>query len=524
MVLTMTSQDYSRRMGELLKNKLLVDIAKKEYFKRKFNGKLVSLEEAGNDIFKIEINDLGNAVSPTARSELSTIDLLDINRNFLKRLFLQIYYSGMKSQGVFSESRPAEHEVGESEKINEMKYREKHMSFWNEIGLYAPKLWGVEKNVNTETGDFVIGLFTEYWPGATHFLDILAINDRQDTLAQQINDPFVKSNIRNQLLQESMELDEKKSDIPVSVLRTINDFAVRGTNALKDRNLETRTRNFTEYLEKSLGFFNSAYTWHCTVSQDPGAKKGSLTRKFRDAFKILLSRVVNPERFIYSQGDEFLHHYQYTREPKSANGEVVSGVFDADRASLRAIERGRAKALLAPYLDLSYESFVNFIETANRDLEERLKYTVDGVAKERLSYIFEDPVKTMLQHNLWAVVEGVWGIGRAAEDDLFNKKRSLSIENTTVDYSNPLIRFKNPGNMPRVVSLGEYTSRKRIQVLTYRLSERLDNLTDSNGIYKLQESDKELYDGLKNLQEILLRFELPFAFGQRELPFPGKAS
>ena len=520
-----------------MKSNLIDQLNQAEYYNNRLNGRLTRLITpppgiafSGREVKKAKVEEgLVNA-SPTARSELRTIDLFTSNDVFLRTLFLQIYWTGMKRLGIFSDDTSVDHGANEFEKIKEMEYRKKHMLFWNEVGLYAPYLLGVEKLVDKSSSEFAVGLITDYWEGATHLLDILAINARQDRISEQMHDEFVltKPHLVSQLIRENDELDVEKMRIPSSVLRTINDFGVRGTNALKDSTLETKVRNFAQYLNKGIEFFNKAYRWHCTVSKNENAKSAEIARNFRDSLKVLLTRVVNPERFVYSQGDEFLHHFQYVKIIDPTKGEMmVSGVFDADRSSLRAIERGRAKALLAPYLNLSYENYAAFIQEANKDLAERLKDAKNDEAKGRLAYLFDDPTQVMLQHDLWAVYEGLCGIGRAAKDDLnaVDKKRSLLVDNMTVNYKNDLIKFKNPENMPGAVSLGDYSTKRRIAVLTYRLNERIERMLDTNGFYShLSSTDIELYNSLKNMQDILVAFTIPFAFGQRELPFTGKAS
>ena len=530
MVVKMTAKNYGKRMGELLKAKLLDELRDKSYYSLQLNGKLARLGVPVSGIDSIIIREPESS-SPTARSELYNIDLLGANGQLIRRLFLQTYFTGMKNTGIFSSPISAVQEANDADKLGEFKHREGHMLFWNDIGLCAPYLFAVKRLVD-KSGEFAVGLITDNWDGATHHLDILAINSRKETIDEQLSRPLVqdKLHLKGQLLEERNRLENLEKEILSSVLRTINDFASDGTDALKGaKNLDVNkmTLDYDQYLRKVLRYFNSAYRWHCRVSPDIKADMNELSKKFRDSIKVVLNRIVKPERFIYAQGDEGLHHYQY-RYLIDRNGEdtLVSGVFDADHTRLSAIERSRAKALLAPYLGISYDDYRSFVEEANADLEERLKTRVDGSeAKNRLGYIKSGDPSVMLLHDLWAVYEGVCNIGRAAEDDSPNNIRStLSRESRIVTYNNPIIfaKLKEHEHLPRIVSLGDYNSRINIRASTCILNERLKRLLESDGLHgAISSTDSELYTSLNTLQDMLVNFTLPFAYKQRELPFAG---
>lgn len=533
------SESYKGRMGDLLKSKLLDDLRDRNYYLRELNGKLTEFGVPVSAITNVQIQNMRDVssptlASPTARSELYKVDLIGEHGQLLRRLCLQVYYSDMRRSGDFSAPISAVQEADAFDRLGESAYRGKHMSFWNELGLYAPYLFGIKKLIDRDSRKFAIGILTDYLDGATHHLDILAINARREVIDNQLSSPFLTPYIKDGLEEEDRQLKAILKGIPASALRTINDFAVIGTDALKGaKDIETKELGADEYLRKVVRYFNSAYKWHCKVYPNPEASSTEMGRKFRNSMKVLLSRIVVPERFVYTQGDEFLHHFQYRRVvDRNSKDTLVSVLFDADHARLSPIERARSKALLAPYLDLDYEGFVEYIKGANNDLEERLKEQTDGSdSRNRLSYIFKEPLKAMLIQDLWAIYEGTCNIGRVAEDDKpVNIRQTISRTSMSVMYNNPIIlsMLRKPDNVPRALFLGEYDSRRIIPALTLGLDDRISRLLDPNGPYgSIKESDNELYESLLNLHGILFNFKISILyekkkeseFKQRELPF-----
>ena len=218
--------NYSNKGGELLRDAIISRLQRKEF--SNLNGKLLRI---GVPLSRIDsvLSKLQVVPSPMARSELYRLDLLEIDRSLLTSLALQMYYSGMKSP---SPNMSAQQTESAKDKMKEVNYRVKHMAFWNENGLPSPNFIGVERAVDGL--DYAMGIVTQYWDGNTHELDMFAINRRLKKIDEQLQrDKIVLStHIISKLKEEETDLLNKKSEIVSSILKTINDFAVFGTDGL----------------------------------------------------------------------------------------------------------------------------------------------------------------------------------------------------------------------------------------------------------------------------------------------------
>lgn len=512
MISTMSASLGSSRRGEDLRDVIKGKLERKDF--SSLNGRLLSLGVPVSLVNNVDIKSATDKVnSPMARSELYIVDLLgsdpEKGLGLLAKIFLQMYYSGMRRQSPNISYQQYE---SAKDKIREIDYRAKHMSLWNELDLPSPYFLGVEKIVDKESGEYAIGILTHFWGGNTHDLDMIAINRRLNKIKEQEerDNIFLTTQIKNKLIEERKDLETKKDEIINSVLRTINDFAVFGTDRLgRDKKMLDDTF-FTDsqfYERKGVDYFHRAFKWHCKVRPTPEINQPQLVTDFRGALEPILIRLADKDKFVYAQGDEFLHHYQYNLKIKDGKENLKSGVFDADHSCFNRLERSRLKILLSPSLELDYDDIHRYISKANSDLEEKLNLVVDGsLARQRLTYL-TDRENAMVESDLIALYEALCMVGRAAQDDLKNKTHTLLRENLAIPYNNPFIKFKFEENMRAAVSYGAYTPRKIIFMVTEKLNKGINRMLDDNAQHKILSTYET--DSLKRLQDILGKFTLP---------------
>lgn len=510
------TRDYSDKGGELLRDSILSRIQRKEFSPNNFNGKLMDLGIPVSRVHSVLVEP-APITSPLARSELYLIDLLAENRLTLGTLFLQLYYSGMKSPSPNMSSQQIE---SAKDKLREIDYRVKHMSLWNEASLHSPYFMGIEKSIGEDDRDYAIGILTQFLDGNTHDLDMLAINRRASRIEEQLmDDRFLTSQMRDKLEKEKEDLLTKKTQIVDSILRTINDFAVTGTDTIsksKHRPLfdSTLVTDKKFYETKSLEYFNHAYEWHCKVKPDPSVKLRNMLENFDKSMGLLVGRLSDRDKFIYAQGDEFLHHYQARLDVRDKNDVMRSAVFDADHACFNRLERSRSKILLSPLLDLSYEDKQEYLDGADLDLVERLKKAgEDTLSNARLAYM-KDRDKARLDFDLIAINEALCIIGRAAFDDKKNKRYTFSRHNVSANYNNPNINYRFPENIRGAVYLGAYPSRKTISIVTGNLNTLVQRMVDGETPYGLLRVEE--IDSLKRIQDILGKFSIPDTPGKTD--------
>mgnify|MGYP001593690733 CR=1 FL=1 len=522
MLIKMTTKTRSReedntKDGETLRRELLHLIESRNYYRRE------ELQPILETRLAIPLADLDTVLSRSVEdgnvdtittlksSDLHILELLDRQKSPIGRLFVQCYFSGMKNAFKVS-ANMFEPETME-EKLKQLEYRCKHLQFWNGIYLPSPLLVDFVKNVNERNGEFAAVIITDYWSGATHNLDIIAIDGRNSDIDKLIADTIlVKGYDKSKLLKEKEDLLREREKIPRSALETVDEFAIAGTDSLDinpslKRIIKVLGREF--YERKIMNYFEQAYRWHCKV--DPnfalGAKKKKIIGDFKTNIEPVLEIIADSTKFVYAQGDEFIHNYMYRRVlDDDEEYKLVSGVFDSERSCLNRLERSRAKLFMSPLLYLSYESEQKFLDEADNRLLLRLSKLESGsIAKERLAHIILDQAKSRLEFDLIALYEGICTIGRVAQDDLLNRQHVINTFGKSVRYSNPHINF--PSGAPISVNPGRYNSRENITRLKTRLSERFDTMISGNTPYGVIQ-DSVLLDSVKGLREILAYFTI----------------
>lgn len=449
---------------------------------------------------------------PHTVHDLHLIELQNERHVPFKSLFLQI----------FSSANLHEDAQQYRERKRRIENRERHMQYWNILGLPTPFLLTVEKKENRVSGDYAYGIITDYWDGNSHDEDLMAINFRSSMVANHLKNEFVNPLEKMRLQKELEELKSLKAKIAISVLDTEHEIAVKGTDNIllagERLVINMPTRDYNYYKAKILNNFRFAFKWHCRVDPKPELKGKNKRQNLTDEFDRHIDPIVrllsDPEKQVYVHGDEFFHNFKY----RFLSGKLRSGVFDSDHACVDRLELSRAKTLLSPLLDVDYVSMDKYLSDANERLLSDLSQAESGASvKDRLAYlIVPKVVGSTLESDLIEICEGINIIGRISEGDLNNTKYIIQRADTILNYSNPHVDF--PANSPSAIPLGIYSSKLNIAKLKGRLDERLGRMIEGNTPYG-RINDPVLLESVKGLKGILAYFTIPDDSKQLEL-FP----
>ena len=289
------------------------------------------------DLASVEYSNLtfGGLLSRTRLHRVAFRD--SEKRNLPLELLLKVAHPGFRSTDI---SRRHHVELGES-----MNYQYNQMRFWNVIGLPAPLVFDLSEGDHQGVVRYYLAM--EFWDGNTHDLNVLALNQYAKDTSQDGRDqqPFV---------------DSEKDKIITSSLEAIGKFHVIGTKEARTRKIQVFTpdnmyRYFVE--DRGIPYFDKY------LKLKSGSNMG-FTEEILDSFCQVLLPFLEPflmtEKNRYSQGDEYLHHFQY----RHSNGHKVTGIFDADHVMMIRPEYSLAKLLTSHLLDLGFEQELGYVESA----------------------------------------------------------------------------------------------------------------------------------------------------------------
>lgn len=403
--------------------------------------------------------------------------------------------------------------------LDVLDYEFKHLKFWHKRLFPTPVPLDLKREVRElkdGTKFRMIGLLSQYWDGLTHDWDVIAINSaikqkesKIKTLEESPSLVGVYKKTKEQLVEEIGELAKLKNNIVRSVIRTINEVMVYGTHFTKtdseDKKLpvyDPKDAAQKYYQRKLLSSLEKAIIWRELVEkgnmdphelhkvygldlQDISPELEKLVknakREIKECFPLLIGPFLDRKRYMYTQGDEFLHHFQHYKFKPGNNGsnELVlkSGIFDASRVMKGTPEWSKSKVLLSYLLDLCYDKvrtdLVYSLEHQNEivdkgEKEGKLKniniFRIDKKDFKEIYKIFD----------LVSLVEGLCLWGRKVSDTI-ESKRFYELCEEDRAYKNPHIEFPG-GEAPHRVSYECYTPEKAIPSIRERLEERLDTM------------------------------------------------
>lgn len=258
-------------------------------------------------------------------------------RNLPLEILLKVAHPGFTNTDI---SRRHHEELESS-----MVYQYNQMRFWNAIGLPAPLVFDLSKGEHRGVVHYYLAM--EFWDGNTHDLNVLALDQyaRNTTSGGKNQQDFVES---------------EKDNIILSSLEAIRRFHVVGTKEARTRRIDVFTphdvhRYFVE--DRGALYFDK----YLRLKLEVGASDIEETlHSFCQVLIPLLEPFSVVEKYRYSQGDEYLHHFQYRQHN---NGHRVTGIFDADHAMMTRPEYSLAKLLTSHLLDLSLEQELEYVKS-----------------------------------------------------------------------------------------------------------------------------------------------------------------
>ena len=189
----------------------------------------------------------------------------------------------------------------------------------------------------------------EYWDGTTHDLNVLALNNyaRNTSLSGINHQSFV---------------DSENDAIINSCLDAIRRFHVIGTKEARFRTEQVFVpEDLEQYFVEDRGrlYFDKYLKFKSIRGLGINGGEGNLDL-FCRVLLPLLEPLFDRQWFLYSQGDEYLHHFQYRQ---LSNGHRVSGIFDSDHVMMMKPEYSFAKLLTSHLLDLDLGKEIEYVES-----------------------------------------------------------------------------------------------------------------------------------------------------------------
>ena len=237
-----------------------------------------------------------------------------------------------------------------------VKFQFEQMRFLNACGLPIPLVIGYkskrEDKINCHH------LVTEYWPGPTHDLSILALNEAE-ALLRQSSIPKGEIDIHRAVIE-----NEKKAII-MSGIDTIRAFHLHGTGETRRPVNEgflsgLPVSDVEDYHLRNRGVYYLKWILHGLNPEREDENDAELYDRFTDTFRRLLKPFEHKGKRYFAQGDEFLHHFKFLRN----NGERGSGLFDFDRNVLTHPAYSYAKLITTYLLKLNLGDEIKFLNYA----------------------------------------------------------------------------------------------------------------------------------------------------------------
>ena len=389
-------------------------------------------------------------------------------------------------------------------------YRRKFetMNLWERLGVVTPKPFHIEvtkqSNGNGEQPP-IVTILTEYWPGPTHDLNIIAIQERKNSLTGNVEGRFLSAGERKIRESELRDLEIKEREVFSSILDTMAYLAVIGTNHFKDKEMKQERGTFQEVEQGLPERLKEGMLWH--LIQGGGVKIEEYRRnKVRERIEtciqkgiqkvmesaLPLAKPINERsEWVYVQGDEYLHHFMYT--PRG--GIVQSGVIDTDSATFSRIEQSAARLVTTPLANLSYETQLSLVKGFFEREEE--------IAKGRgLQIPPRKPIEDRLKDfDEIAIVQYLLFIGKKAIDILREPEYYTRFIERTVPYDSPQTGIRHTQ-----VPYSHYGSVHMIPRAETSLQERLEHIIEGDTPYKvdteLRGRAQQIIDYIKRITEV----------------------
>jgi len=346
--------------------------------------------------------------------------------------------------------------------VRGMQYQYDHMKFWNSVGILSPIVLDLS-SVDHERQTYYY-LAMEFWDGMTHDLNVLALEaSKSGIMSSHKLDPEQKR-------EYARAIDEERSEIVNSSIMAIREFHLLGTQRLPDTpTLDVFIPDDVEtyFLQKrGIHYLRRLLTYGTTlegrmVFQPKYVQKDieGLLREFSDLFMPLLEPFFMSEKFVYAQGDEYLHHLQF----RDMSGSRETGMFDSDHVMMTRPEYSYAKLLTSHLLNLK--------------LEEEMKFVLSAFFSRGENYDpthFVSANRTLGDYLVVSLITRLLDMGKRASDGLINVPSNARLV-SGVSYDNQGIRSSIPeGFIPSSVRYPDVVNSLRTQISS--LDDRLGRI------------------------------------------------
>ncbi len=421
------------------------------------------------DLTSVEYSNL-SFVGLLNRTRLYRVTFRDFEkRNLPLELLLKVAHLGFRTTDI---SRRHHVELGES-----MMYQHDQIRFWNAASLPAPLVFDL--NCVDHQGVVHYYLAMEFWDGNTHDLNVLALNQYARNTSQD------KKN-------QQLFVDSEKDNIVTSSLGAMRKFHVIGTK-------EARTKGMHVFVPEDLNRYfiedrgRLYFERYLKLKSAQGMGLNGVEETLNSFCRILLpilEPLFDTQRNLYSQGDEYLHHFQYRQ---SSNGHKLTGIFDSDHVMMMRPEYSFAKLLTSHLLDLDFNNELTYVESTffspNAPQGERYNRLISG----------KDVIRDYI---LISLATRLFDIGKRASHALREDYINTRIV-TGVTFKPHKIEFPLKEYVPPSV---KYPSVKdSIAVQTRALQDRLTMIERGEFNDILHPQDRE---NIKGLQQFLIRNNL----------------
>lgn len=366
--------------------------------------------------------------------------------------------------------------------------------FVNKLGLPFPQYIGMQSYDLSVDGVLykTYNLIMEFIHGLTHDLCFAAANEDIREKQEKLNtDKFLNGGQIKEYSSLISKLNGYKRELVSSGLETISEidvvagyyqrtegtgFEVYTPGNAYEHERERLRRHFKMFVRWSK---IEKGEWKKEENHEEELER--FADEFEQYFDILITPLLNSNRWHFAQGDERLNHMV---SHKNEKGEKRTYLFDLSDSRLISPEVAKAKVFSHPLVDFDYDTTQNAYEKSLCKRKEILKeFRKEHSDVDKVLPCTDENIRDF---NIAAMLaEAIVYLGIKSRYDLEEKTAYEHLLNKSFPFTDPCGLYPYPRE--KSISYKDFDIRACLPNMFIRLDERLNRLLDSSRGFELDE-------------------------------------